>query len=108
MKPLFVHNVFFSLKDPHAERIAALVAACHEYLATIPGLLFYAAGTLSDVARPVSDRDYDVALHTVFASQQAHDAYQTHPRHLEFVAQQKAYWSKVRVFDSNCQGGALA
>ena len=106
MAALFVHNVFFSLREPNAERVQSLVADCNEYLGTIPGLLFYAAGTLSDVDRPVSDRDYDVALHTVFASQQAHDVYQTHPRHQEFIARQKAHWAKVRVFDSNCQGGA--
>jgi hypothetical protein len=36
----------------------------------------------------------------LFADRQFHDAYQTAPRHAEFIARNKANWQKVRVFDS--------
>ena len=50
--------------------------------------------------REVNDRDYDVALHLVFATAKDQDVYQTHRRHLEFVNECKSLWKKVRVFDS--------
>jgi quinol monooxygenase YgiN len=98
---MFAHNVFFSLNDAGQPAVTALVNDCHKYLADHPGMLFYAAGTLSDVARPVSDRDYDVALHVIFTDRAAHDAYQSAPAHQEFIARNKANWKKVRVFDSD-------
>ena len=36
----------------------------------------------------------------VFANQAAHDAYQDAPLHNQFVAENKATWKNVRVFDS--------
>ena len=41
-----------------------------------------------------------MALHVVFADQAAHDAYQTTPDHLRFIAENKDNWKRVRVFDS--------
>jgi hypothetical protein len=29
-----------------------------------------------------------------------HDAYQQHPRHIQFIEENKPSWKKVRVFDS--------
>jgi len=98
--PVLAHNVFFSLNDRSAAAVAALVEECHKFLSDHPGIVFYAAGTVSDVDRPVSDRDYDVALHVVFTDRAAHDAYQAAPAHQEFIARNKANWKKVRVFDS--------
>ncbi len=99
------HNVFFVLNDNSEKAKQQLVDECHTYLASAPGLVFYAAGTLSSVDRPVSDRDYDVALHLVFQTRADHDAYQTNPQHLEFIARNKTNWKKIRVFDSDVSGG---
>jgi hypothetical protein len=98
---MFAHNVFFSLNDASPSAIQALVHDCHKYLSDHQGVVFYAAGTLSDIDRPVSDRDYDVALHVVFTDRADHDAYQAAPGHQEFIARNKANWKKVRVFDSD-------
>ena len=49
----------------------------------------------------MNDKEFDVALHVVFDSRKAHDKYQTHPKHLKFLEENKQPWSKVRVFDSN-------
>ncbi len=98
---MLAHNVFFSLNDASQSAIEALVNDCHRYLSDHPGVVFYAAGTLSDIDRPVSDRDYDVALHVVFSDRPTHDAYQAAPAHQEFIARNKGNWRKVRVFDSD-------
>ncbi len=74
--------------------------ACHRYLTGHPGEVSFSVGTLADLSRDVNDRDFDVALHIVFENRAAHDAYQTAPRHLKFIDENKADWKKVRVFDS--------
>ncbi|QDU43495.1 Stress responsive A/B Barrel Domain protein [Symmachiella dynata] len=98
---MLAHNVFFSLNDPTPENTQKLLDDCNDYLNNHPGLIFFGCGTVvPDLARPVNDHDFDVALHTVFEDRAAHDVYQTAPRHLEFIARNKETWKQVRVFDS--------
>ena len=100
-QPMLAHNVFFALNDPTETARANLVQACHKYLSKHPGTVFYACGTLAqELRRDVNDLDFDVALHLVFTDQAAHDTYQSAPLHDQFVAENKASWKKVRVFDS--------
>ena len=96
------HMVYFTLKDRAPEKVEALVGACRKYLTGHPGTTFFAVGTLvPDLTRPVNQTDFDVALHVVFESRAAHDAYQVAPRHVQFIEENKANWAKVRVFDAN-------
>ena len=94
------HNVYFTLHDPSDAARARLVEACRKYLAPHAGIVFFGAGTLAELCREVNDRDFDVALHIVFADQAAHDHYQTTPAHMQFIEENKANWKRVRVFDS--------
>ena len=96
------HSVYFTLKDKSPAAVQALVAACQEYLTGHPGTVFFAAGPLNpDLARPVNDRNFDVALHVVFESRAAHDLYQNAARHQQFIAASKDNWAAVRVFDAD-------
>jgi hypothetical protein len=100
-EPMLSHNVFFKLRDQSAAAKQKLVAACQKYLSDHPGTVFFAAGVLADeYDREVNDRDFDVALHIVFASKAAHDQYQTAPKHKQFIEEQRENWQSVRVFDS--------
>ncbi len=95
------HNGCVTLAEPTDANRAALVAGCQKYLKDHPGVVFFAAGVLEpELARPVNDRDFDVALHVVFATRADQDAYQTAPLHLQFIEEFKPGWAKVRVFDS--------
>jgi hypothetical protein len=95
------HNVYFSLHDHSEGARARLIQACRTHLTAHPGILFFACGELvADLRREVNDTDFDVALHVVFLNRAAHDAYQEAPAHLRFIAENKAGWGKVRVFDS--------
>jgi hypothetical protein len=95
------HNVFFKLHESTPATIEALIAACKKYLTVQPGIVYFACGKLEpELARPVNDRDFDVALHVVFTDRAAHDAYQDDPMHVQFVTENKPTWAKVRVFDS--------
>jgi hypothetical protein len=99
---MLAHNVYFTLNDNSAQAKAELLAACKEYLTGHPGTVFFAAGTVAaELDRPVNDRDFDVALQVVFQDMAAHDEYQKAERHLAFIAENKANWKRVRVFDAN-------
>jgi len=100
-QPMLSHNVFFKLKDPSPTNKQKLVAACQQYLADHPGTVFFAAGVLAnEFDREVNVRDFDVALHVVFANKEAHDQYQTAPKHERFIQENREGWQSVRVFDS--------
>ena len=98
---MFAHNVYFTLNDASQEQTDTLVAECHRYLKDHPGVVFFAAGTVSQAHdREVNVRDFDVSLHVIFDSVAAQDAYQTAPDHLTFIDRNRANWKQVRVFDS--------
>ena len=98
---MLAHMVYFRLKDRSEAAVERMVADCSKYLDGHPGSVFFAVGTVvPDLQRPVNVTDFDVALHVVFEGRSAHDAYQTHPRHIQFIDENKANWDLVRVFDS--------
>ncbi len=98
---LLVHNVYFLLHDRSAAAKNQLVAACRKYLPGHAGIVFFGCGVLAeDLNREVNVRDFDVALHIVFKDQAAHDVYQETDAHHQFIAENKANWQQVRVFDS--------
>ena len=100
-KKMLVHNVFFTLKERTPEARQKLVEACKKYLSKHDGEVFFSAGPLcEDLKRDVNDVEFDVALTIVFENKAAHDKYQDHKRHLEFFAECKPMFKKVRVFDS--------
>jgi hypothetical protein len=101
---LLSHDVYFTLKDNSGAAKEKLVAACKKYLSKHPGEVFFAAGVRSeDLKREVNDQDFDVALHIVFDTKEAHDRYQDAERHKMFIAETMSNWKKVRVFDSVVQ-----
>src|SRR5215831_999064 len=103
---LLAHNVFFTLHASSPEARNKLVQACRKYLTGHPGTVFFACGELEPtLQRPVNDRGFDVGLHVIFATKADHDAYQELPRHLQFIAENKADWKQVRVFDSAVEKG---
>ncbi len=98
---MLAHIVYFSLHDNSPEKVQALTEACQKYLKNHPGVEFFAAGVVGpEFQRPVNVLDYDVSLHVYFKDKDTHDAYQTAPDHLAFIAEQKANWKQVRIFDS--------
>jgi hypothetical protein len=98
---MLAHNVFFSLHDASAAARTKLVAACKKYLSDHPGTVLFTCGVrAAELARPVNDLAFDVGLHLIFRTKADHDAYQVAARHDQFIAENKANWKTVRVFDS--------
>jgi hypothetical protein len=99
-RPL-AHMVMFTLKDRSPEARAKFVKSCHKYLKDHEGTTHFSVGTIAeDVVEPVSDRDFDVALHLIFESKEAEAKYIEHERHTKFVEENKDQFARVRVFDS--------
>ena len=99
--PALAHMVFFTLKDHSAEAVDALVKDCETYLTDHEGVVYFSVGKRAeDVEEPPSVKDFDVALHVVFAAREYRDKYLASPRHDDFVAAIKSKLEKARVFDS--------
>lgn len=105
MSQRIAHMVYFQLEDASQEQVSHLLSEIKKYLDDHDGLDYFACGTLNEeLSREVNDKDFHVSLHTVFASREAHDNYQVHQRHIDFIENNKSNWKKVRVFDSNLEG----
>jgi len=98
---MLAHSVFFRLKDRSPAAVERLVAGCRAHLSGHPGEIVFAVGTCSAYDREVNERDWQVALHIVFESHAAHDAYQQAERHEIFIAEHADTWERVRVFDAD-------
>jgi Stress responsive A/B Barrel Domain len=97
---MFVHHVFFWLKNPeNAADQAALVAGLKK-LAAVPILLQSHIGVPAPANRDVIDNTYSVSWLTIFNEQADEEVYQDHPIHVDFVNECKHLWKRVLVFDS--------
>jgi opacity protein-like surface antigen len=100
-EPQLAHMVYFTLASDTPENQEKLVAGCEKYLSGHDGTVYFSVGTLAkDLKRDVNDQGFHVALNIVFENKTAYDKYAPHARHLKFIEENKALWSKVRVFDS--------
>ena len=82
---MFSHLVIFWTDPAQPGAADELVAAAQRYLAPIPGIQHFHVGRMVASPRAVVDQTYQVALNVIFPDKAAHDAYQVHPLHVEFV-----------------------
>ncbi len=98
---VFLHMVYFWLANSDdAEDTRNLVGGCQTYLAGIPGVQRFDVGLPARTQRDVVDNSYDVALVVEFADSAAHDVYQDHPDHLQFIKECSHLWRRVQVYDT--------
>jgi len=99
-KNLFVHHVYFWLKNPGSkEDYNKLLEGLRE-LGKVSTIHMCHMGKPADTNREVIDRSYAVSWLTLFKNKEDQDKYQTDPIHLKFVEQYSPLWSKVIVYDS--------
>lgn len=97
---MFVHTVFFWLTHPESQSDRDALHAGLESLKGINHITAAYVGKPADTRRPVIDHTFDFSLTLVFADRAAHDAYQVHPVHLEFVAECAHLWNRVQIYDA--------
>jgi len=100
MKDIFVHHVFFWLKNTgNAEDLGKLVAGLKK-LSAVKTIKQFHIGKPAATSREVIDGSYAVSLLTLFDNKADQDSYQTDPIHLKFIEECSSLWSKVIVYDS--------
>ena len=98
---MLVHSVLFWLKPDLTQAQREHFLAEVRRLGAIKSIDRIYAGPPATIAkRDVTDRSFDVALTIVFRDGPAHDAYQVDPVHQAFVERNKAFWTRVQIFDS--------
>ncbi len=97
---MFSHIVILWTDPAKPDDADAVLLAANRLLKSIPGIVHFEAGKMVSSPRPVVEQTYSVALNIIFNSQEAEAQYQTHPQHLEFVANAvKPLVKKVVVYD---------
>ena len=97
---VFVHHVYFWLKEPaDPQGREALIAGLRK-LAAAPDILWSHIGLPAESERGVVDDSYSVSWLVFLADKAAEDRYQVDPIHLKFVEECSPLWERVVVYDS--------
>jgi hypothetical protein len=97
---MFTHIVLFWLKDDApVEAREQLRADALKYLKEIPSVRYLWAGRPAMTPREVVDNSYDVGLCVILDDKAAHDIYQEHHLHKDFIARNKQHWDRVQIYD---------
>lgn len=100
MKNIFVHHVYFWLKNKEsAEDLGKLLAGLKK-LSTVTTIRQFHIGKPASTSREVIDGSYSVSWLVFFDNKADQDSYQTDPIHLKFVEECSPLWNKVVVYDS--------
>jgi hypothetical protein len=97
---MFVHHVYFWLKPSNTAEENQKFEKSVSSLKEIQSIKMVDIGKPASTNRPVIDTTYSYSLLLVFDSQDAHDQYQEHPIHLQFVADCSTLWDRVLIYDS--------
>jgi hypothetical protein len=100
MKNVFVHHVYFWLKNSgNTDDLDKLVAGLKK-LSAVKTIQQFHIGMPADTDREVIDRSYSASWLVLFDNKADQDSYQTDPIHLKFVEECSSLWQKVVVYDS--------
>jgi len=99
---MLVHTVLFWLrKDLDGDQVTEFRLGL-ESLTLIESAEAVYIGTPADTPeRPVIDTSYDFCLTVLLKDLEAHDRYQEHPRHQDFIGRFKDFWKKVQIYDAD-------
>ncbi|HYE54858.1 MAG TPA: Dabb family protein [Chitinophagaceae bacterium] len=97
---IFVHHVYFWLKNPGSKTDRDKLVEGLKKLSKVRTIKMSHIGQPADTDRPVIDRSYAVSWLVIFKNKADQDSYQSDPIHLRFVDECSALWSKVVVYDS--------
>ena len=100
MKNVFVHHVFFWLKNTgNSDDLNKLVTGLKK-LSAVNTIRQFHIGQPAGTKRDVIDSSYSVSWMVLFDNKADQDSYQADPVHLKFVEECASLWQKVVVYDS--------
>lgn len=97
---MFVHHVFFWLKNPDSAEDKNQLLQGLRSLEPIEAIRHLHIGEPASTNRPVIERSYAVSLLMLFDTPEDQEIYQDHPVHHEFIKNCSALWEKVVVYDA--------
>lgn len=99
-KKVFVHHVFFWLKNPDNKSDREKFEKGIEDLLKVPVIKSNHVGIPVESPRDVVDDSFTYSYMVTFDSTEDQNIYQKHPIHLKFVEDCKDLWEKVIVYDA--------
>jgi len=100
MKDIFVHHVYFWLKNAGSKEDLDKLVAGLKKLSAVKTIKQFHIGKPADTKRDVIDTSYSVSWLVFFTNGVDQASYQTDPIHLKFVEDCSSLWQKVVVYDS--------
>lgn len=100
LKNIFVHHVFFWLKEPGNSEARTQFEKGLQALITVPQIRSSHIGAPVESPREVVDDSFTYSYMAFFESKEDQVIYQTHPIHLKFIEDCQHLWEKVIVYDA--------
>ena len=97
---LFVHHVFFYLKNPSSTADRDKLVEGLKKLSKVKTIKSFHIGKPANTNRDVIERGYAVSWMLHFNTPAEQESYQTDPIHLKFIEDCSSLWEKVVVYDS--------
>ena len=97
---MFVHHVYFWLKNPENREEHTRLAEGIKSLQQIEPKISSHVGVPASTDRNVIDASYSFSLLMIFDNAADQELYQNHPIHNQFLAECAKLWSKVLVYDA--------
>jgi hypothetical protein len=97
---MIAHHVLFWLKDDTTENQKKAFRKGLESLENIEVVETIHIGTPAPIERDVVDASYSFSLTVFFEDLATHDVYQVHEIHKAFLAEFKALFEKVTIYDA--------
>ncbi len=99
-KTMFIHHVFFWLKNPDSNTDRDKLVEGLRKLSKVKTIRHFHIGKPGDTNREVIERGYAVSWLLQFDNDADQASYQSDPVHLQFIEECSQLWSKVIVYDS--------
>ena len=100
MKNIFIHHVYFWLKNPDSKEDLQKLLDGLKKLSAVKTIKSFHVGKPAGTNREVIDSSYSISWMLIFENKANQDSYQVDPIHLKFVEECKDLWTKVVVYDS--------
>jgi Stress responsive A/B Barrel Domain len=100
MQNVFVHHVYFWLKEPANDLHLQQLIAGLQQLSVVTTIKSFHIGKPAATNRGVIDATYSISWLNTFETAADQDSYQIDPIHLNFVKECAHLWEKVIVYDS--------
>jgi len=100
----FAHMFFFQLSDTSKELVDDFIKLCVKYLSHHPGQEHFSVGCRAlEIDRPVSAKNFEIAIHMVFTNEAAYNKYSKSQPHNDFITHSAGMSPDRIVYDSFLQ-----